>query len=114
MLDGMAKAKPSGPREWSVYLVRCGDGSYYTGIAKDVAARIGKHNSGAGAAYTRSRRPVELVARREGFSRAEALVCEAWVKTLAREKKPAALSKTRIRRPAPRKTGAHKKRAVIP
>jgi len=46
---------------WSVYIVRCVDGSLYTGISTDVGARIKKHNSGKGAAYTRSHLPVTLV-----------------------------------------------------
>lgn len=46
---------------WSVYIVRCCDGSLYTGISTDVARRIQQHNAGKGAAYTRSRRPIELV-----------------------------------------------------
>jgi len=46
---------------WSVYLVRCGDGSLYTGIAKDVRARVSAHNAGKGARYTRSRLPISLL-----------------------------------------------------
>ncbi len=43
-----------------VYLVRCDDGSLYCGFAHDVHARVGVHNAGRGARYTRSRRPVSL------------------------------------------------------
>jgi putative endonuclease len=43
-----------------VYLVRCADGSYYTGWTTDLARRVATHNRGAGARYTRSRRPVTL------------------------------------------------------
>lgn len=46
---------------WQVYLVRCADGSFYTGVARDLAARIDSHNRGTGAKYTRGRGPVELV-----------------------------------------------------
>ncbi|WP_177419243.1 GIY-YIG nuclease family protein [endosymbiont of Lamellibrachia barhami] len=46
---------------WHVYILKCCDGSLYTGIAKDVAARVKKHNSGQGAKYTRSRLPVDLL-----------------------------------------------------
>lgn len=46
---------------WSVYIARCRDGSLYTGISTDVSRRIQQHNAGKGAAYTRSRRPIELV-----------------------------------------------------
>jgi len=49
------------PAGWQVYLVRCADGSFYTGIARDLSARIDSHNSGTGAKYTRGRGPVELV-----------------------------------------------------
>ena len=47
--------------EWYVYVVRCADHSFYTGVAKDVEARVSKHNSRAGAKYTRTRTPVTLV-----------------------------------------------------
>lgn len=47
--------------QWHVYIVRCSDQSLYTGIAKDVAARVAQHNAGMGAKYTRGRSPVELV-----------------------------------------------------
>jgi hypothetical protein len=50
---------------WTVYIVRCADGSLYTGIAKDVARRVAEHNSNGplAANYTRARRPVVLVYR---------------------------------------------------
>ncbi len=75
------------PRDWSVYVARCGDASLYTGVAKDVAARLAKHNAGKGAAYTRSRRPVRLLYREDDLTRSEALCREAWIKTLPREGK---------------------------
>lgn len=46
---------------WHVYIVRCADGTLYTGVTTNPDARIEKHNSGAGAKYTRTRTPVELV-----------------------------------------------------
>ena len=48
---------------WYIYMVRCSDGSLYTGITKDVKSRISLHNAGRGAKYTRARRPVERVYR---------------------------------------------------
>src|SRR5208282_796481 len=48
---------------WSVYMVRCRDGSLYTGITNDVPRRLAAHSAGKGAAYTRSRCPVRLVYR---------------------------------------------------
>ncbi|MBK8870590.1 MAG: GIY-YIG nuclease family protein [Elusimicrobia bacterium] len=81
--------KSRGKREWSVYLVRCADGSLYTGVAKDVEARVEKHNKGVGAAYTRSHRPVTLVHHEKGFTRSKALIREAQIKRYPRPKKEA-------------------------
>jgi putative endonuclease len=71
-----------GETPWHVYIVRCADGSLYTGIAKDVIARVGQHNEGAGAKYTRSRLPVELVYAEEASTRSAAQRREAAVKKL--------------------------------
>ncbi|MBQ3214944.1 MAG: GIY-YIG nuclease family protein, partial [Oscillospiraceae bacterium] len=46
---------------WKLYILRCGDGSLYTGITTDVQARLAVHRSGKGAKYTRGRLPLELV-----------------------------------------------------
>ena len=48
---------------WHVYIVRCADRTLYTGVAKDLPARIAAHNDGRGAKYTRPRLPVKLVYR---------------------------------------------------
>ena len=79
------------PKEWSVYLVRCADRSLYTGIAKDVKARVAAHNLGKGAAYTRSRKPVRLVYHKNGMTRSAALIEEARIKSLERTEKLAFL-----------------------
>ena len=71
MIQGMKK---KGRRDWPVYILRCGDGSLYTGIAKDLQARIKQHNAGKGAAYTRSRLPVKLAYQENGFNRSQALI----------------------------------------
>ena len=68
---------------WSVYVVRCNDGSLYTGIAKNVCARIDAHNAGQGAKYTRARRPVELVYRESIGDRGDALRREYAIKQLS-------------------------------
>jgi predicted GIY-YIG superfamily endonuclease len=68
---------------WSVYILRCADGSLYTGIAKDTARRLQQHNRGVGAKYTRSRRPVELVYRTSCASRSEALSREYAIKQMS-------------------------------
>ncbi len=80
-------------RDWSVYVARCADMSLYTGIAKDVDARIAAHNLGRGAAYTRSRRPVSLVYHRKAMTHSAALSEEARIKTLERAGKIAFLKK---------------------
>ncbi len=77
----------NGGRDWGVYILRCRDGSLYTGIAKDVQARLKQHNEGRGAAYTRTRLPVKLVYHKEGWTRSEALVREAQIKRMPRARK---------------------------
>jgi putative endonuclease len=68
---------------WFLYLIECSDGSVYTGIATDVAARFDKHCAGTGARYTRSRKPVRLLASFELTDRSSALRAEYRVKQLA-------------------------------
>ena len=72
---------------WSVYILRCADGTLYTGIAPDVEKRLQKHNEGKGAKYTRGRGPVELVYREELANRAEASKREYQIKQLSRPEK---------------------------
>ena len=72
---------------WTVYILRCADGTLYTGIAPDVEKRLQKHNEGKGAKYTRGRTPVELVYREEHPSRAEASKREYQIKQLSRAEK---------------------------
>jgi predicted GIY-YIG superfamily endonuclease len=84
MIQGM---KRKGRKEWTVYILRCGDGSLYTGIAKNVQARVKQHNEGRGAAYTRTRLPVKLVYQQEGLTHSQALIREAQIKAMSRSKK---------------------------
>ena len=70
-----------------VYILRCGDGSLYTGFAIDPERRLAIHQSGRGAKYTRSRLPVELVYREELPDKSAALRREAAIKKLSREEK---------------------------
>lgn len=74
---------------WFVYMLRCADGSLYTGITTDVVRRVAEHNGeGApGARYTRSRRPVELVYLEAAASRSDATRRETAIKRLDRERK---------------------------
>ena len=75
-----------------VYVVRCADGSLYTGYARDPHAREVVHNAGKGARYTAGRRPVRLVYSEECESRGEALKREHQVKRLSRAKKEALIA----------------------
>ena len=81
--------------KWFVYMVRCGDGSLYTGIAKDVIRRCQQHNAGAASRYTRSRLPVKLVYQESLASRSLALKREAAIKALSRREK---LAMVRLRK----------------
>ena len=73
---------------WHVYMVRCSDGTLYTGIAKDLDKRIEAHNSGKdGARYTRPRRPVKLVYSEQADSKSAAARLEYQIKRLPRAKK---------------------------
>lgn len=72
---------------WSVYLVRCKDNSLYTGISNNVPKRVSAHNSGKGARYTRSRRPVILVYSENAASKSAALKREAAIKRLTKKAK---------------------------
>ncbi len=79
-------------KRWSVYVLRCGDGSLYTGATNDVAKRLEAHRRGRGGAYTRSRLPVEIVYREEVGTRGEALRREAAIKRLSRAQKLALIA----------------------
>lgn len=74
--------KRRGKREWSVYVVRCSDGSLYTGITNNLELRLNKHNAGTGAHYTRTRRPVELLYKENNMNRSKALSREFAIKCL--------------------------------
>ena len=72
---------------WYLYILRCKDGSLYTGITTDVEKRFEVHSSGKGAKYTRGRGPLELVYREECGSHSDALKREWEIKALTREQK---------------------------
>ncbi len=84
MLAGM---KDDGGTDWYVYILRCSDGTLYTGITKDLKARVLAHNAGRGGAYTRTHRPVRLLYSEQGYCRAAALRREAGIKRLPRPRK---------------------------
>lgn len=90
MIRGMAeKVSARGVRrqKWFLYILRCADGSLYTGITNDLDRRLRLHGAGKASRYTRTRRPVELVYRERCIGRARALVRECAVKDLGRARK---------------------------
>ena len=72
---------------WYLYILRCGDGTLYTGITTDVARRLEAHRQGRGAKYTRGRGPLELVYQEECGTHSLALKRELEVKALPRPEK---------------------------
>lgn len=79
------KKPPGDP--WFVYILRCADGSLYTGITKDVKRRCQQHNAGTASRYTRSRRPVKLVWHEAQPSQSAALKRELAIKAMSRREK---------------------------
>ena len=79
---------------WYLYILRCGDGSLYTGIATDIDRRFLEHESQGpkGAKYTRGKLPLEIVYRREIGTRSEASKEELRVKGLSRKQKLALIA----------------------
>lgn len=69
------------------YIIRCADGTLYTGYTDDIARREAIHNSGRGAKYTRSRLPVKMVYHESFATRSEAMKREYAIKRLSREQK---------------------------
>ena len=75
---------------WSMYVVRCSDGSLYAGVTTDVKRRVAEHNTSyRGSKYTRSRRPVSLVLQRRCQSKSEALINEHAFKKMTKPEKEA-------------------------
>lgn len=73
---------------WVVYMVRCSDGTLYTGITNDIDRRLAAHNSARdGARYTRSRRPVTLVYTETAGSHSDAARLEYRIKKMGRARK---------------------------
>jgi putative endonuclease len=79
---------------WFVYMLRCGDGSLYTGATDDVARRLAAHQRGKGGRYTRSHLPVSLAYWEELPDRSAALRREAEIKRLSRKEKLALAGET--------------------
>ncbi len=72
---------------WYVYILKCKDGSYYTGITNNLEQRLSDHNNGKGAKYTRHRRPVKLIYRGSYPDKLTANKREIEIKSMSRQRK---------------------------
>ena len=77
---------------WYLYMLRCGDGTLYTGITTDVEKRLETHRAGKGAKYTRGRLPLEVVYRECCGTHSDALKREAAIKRMTRQEKETLLT----------------------
>ena len=84
-------------KQWKLYILQCGDGSFYTGIATDVERRLTQHICGKGAKYTRGRGPLKLVYQETCESHSQALKREMEVKAMNRSQKEELVGKNNDR-----------------
>ncbi len=109
MIQGLIKkakkkrGKLGGQESWSLYILQCSDGTFYTGIAKNLAKRFEAHSAGKGAKYTRTRRPLTLIYQEFCKGRAAALVREYEVKSFSRKKKEALITASSLKKSRPKK-----------
>ncbi len=85
MISKMPAGESNG--EWFLYMLRCNNGSLYTGVTNNLERRMKMHEEGKAAKYTRARRPVELVYQEVCSGRKEALIRECKVKELPKVEK---------------------------
>ena len=85
-------------KTWVVYILRCCDGSLYTGITNNIEKRLAAHHQGKAAKYTRSRRPVELLVTGTAMERSAAMRLEIKIKRQPKDKKVSALKKHALRK----------------
>ena len=76
-----------GAARWLVYVLRCGDGTLYTGVTTDLARRLAAHRAGRGARYTRGRGPLRVVHVEDVGGRGDALRREHAIKRMSRAAK---------------------------
>ncbi len=74
-------------KQWYVYILRCADGTLYTGVTLDPQRRLAQHNAGTASKCTRCRRPVEMVYRERAEDKGAALRREYAIKQLSRAEK---------------------------
>jgi len=83
----MKKTDEAQAERWFIYILRCADGSLYTGITKDLDRRLEQHNAGTASRYTRSRLPVTLECHEEQPNQSLALKREVAIKAMSRQEK---------------------------
>ncbi len=89
---------------WSLYILRCGEGSFYTGVTTDIARRLSEHQDGRASRFTRTRRPVALIYQEKCGTRSQALSRECAVKALSRKAKESLVARgSAVERPKKRK-----------
>lgn len=79
-------------KQWCVYILRCADGTLYTGITDNLEKRLAAHRSGKGAKYTRGRAPLQTVYQEMRESKSDALRRECEIKRLTRRQKLALIT----------------------
>lgn len=87
------KTRGGGGVDWTVYILRCGDGTLYTGCTNDLPRRLKAHQCGKGAKYTRSRPPVALAYQEPAEDKSAALRRERAIKALTRQEKLALIGR---------------------
>ena len=98
MLAGLERKKKASRRKknsadkWSLYILKCSDESFYTGITNDLERRLKMHQAGKASKYTRTRGPVEMLYSETCGDRSSALIRECEVKEWPRTKKEALIS----------------------
>lgn len=91
----MSDSQNSGPTNWMVYILRCRDGTLYTGITKDFERRLDQHQKGLASRFTRARLPVVQVYEEFGFDHSGALKREVGIKRMSRSGKLELIKKAR-------------------
>ncbi len=112
MLEGLKKqygGKKKSSDPWSLYILRCCDGTFYTGITNDLERRFKMHQAGKASRYTRTRGPVEMLYSETCGDRSSALIRECEVKEWPRAKKQALTESGNGKRGTRRKTKAVKR-----
>ncbi len=108
MLAGLKKEKSSSRRkkaanDWSLYILKCCDGSFYTGITNNIERRLKMHQAGKASRYTRTRGPVEMLYSETCSDRSSALIRECEIKEWPKKKKEALVAEGNGKRGAKRK-----------